>query len=120
MLYSGRPDDGPEKMKWNCALPKIIFSGKEIIINDCEGTFSNMGTLIRSGRSILPERELTKIMLQSGSAEETVSWFNHNYSMKDMGRRAERNHRNKLIMGKSYKINYLNGLTDKTYRIIDF
>ena len=48
---------------------------------------------VPSGRSILLERALTKNMLQSGSPKETVSWFNENYPMNDMGRRAERGHR---------------------------
>ena len=43
-----------------------IFSGREITTNACECTFWNRGTLIRSGRSIVLERALTKNMLASG------------------------------------------------------
>jgi predicted DNA-binding transcriptional regulator YafY len=71
-----------------------------------------------TGRSILLERALTKNMLHSGSAEETNSWFNESYPMKDMGRRSKRNHRKKLIVGKSYKITYQDRSTVKTERII--
>ena len=78
-----------------------------------------MGTLIRSGRSILLERALTRNMLHSGSTAETVSWFNENYPMNDMGRRAERNHRKKLIVGRSYNITYRDRSTVKTERMID-
>ena len=55
----------------------------------------------------------------SGSATETASWFNENYPMNDMGRMAERNHRRKLIVGKSYKITYRDRSTVKTERIVD-
>ena len=96
-----------------------MFSGKEMTTNTCKGTFGNMGTPIRSGRSILLERTLTKKMLQSGYVTETVSWFNNNYPMNDMGRRTERNHRKKLIVGKSYKITYQDRSTVKAERIID-
>ncbi|MCL5989685.1 MAG: hypothetical protein M1166_05080 [Candidatus Thermoplasmatota archaeon] len=78
-----------------------------------------MGTLIRSGKSNLLERALTKNMLHSGSAMKTISWFNENYQMNDMGRRAKRNHRRKIIVGKSYKITYLDRSTVKIQRIID-
>ena len=119
LIYKGSPDNGPQEMKWITGLLQKMFSGKEITTNACEGTFGNMGTLIRSGRSILLERALTKNMLQSGSPEETVAWFNENYPMDDMGRRAERGHRTKLIVGKSYKITYQDRSTVKTERIID-
>ena len=76
-------------------------------------------TLIRSGRSILLERALTKNMLHSGSAQDTTAWFNENYAMKEMGRRAERNHRTKIIIGKSYRITYQDRNNVKTERIID-
>ena len=75
-----------------------MFSGKEITTNACEGTFGNMGTLVRSRRSIVLERILTKNMLHSGSPKETVAWFNKNYTMNDMGRREARSHRRKLIV----------------------
>ncbi|MHB1708062.1 MAG: WYL domain-containing protein [Thermoplasmataceae archaeon] len=78
-----------------------------------------MGTLIRSGKSVLLERALTKNMLHSGSPEETVAWFNENYPMNDMGRRTVRGHRRKLIVGKSYKIKYQDRSTVKTERIIE-
>ena len=119
LLYKGPADNGPPEMKWITGLLYNMFSGKEITTNACEGTFGNMGTLIRSGRSILFERALTKNMLHSGSATETASWFNENYPMNDMGRRAERNHRRKLIVGKSYKITYQDRSTVKTERIVD-
>ena len=119
LLYKGTADNGPPEMKWITGLLCNMFSGKEITTNACEGTFGNMGTLIRSGRSILFEKALTKNMLHSGSAVETASWFNENYPMNDMGRRAERNHRRKLIVGKSYKITYQDRSTVKTERIID-
>ncbi len=119
LIYKGPAADGPQEMKWITGLLFNMFSGKEITTNACEGTFGNMGTLIRSGRSILLERALTKNMLHSGSPEETVAWFNENYPMNDMGRRAERNHRRKLIAGKRYKITYQDRSTVKTERIID-
>ena len=119
LIYKGPADNGPSEMKWITRLLWKMFSGKEITTNACEGTFGNMGTLIRSGRSILLERALTKNMLQSGSATETVAWFNENYPMNDMGRRAVRGHRRKLIVGKSYKITYQDRSTVKTERTID-
>ena len=119
LVYRGPANNGPEEMKWITGLLYRMFSGKEITTNACEGTFGNMGTLIRSGRSILLERALTKNMLHSGSAEETISWFNENYPMNDMGRRAKRNHRRKLIVGRSYRITYQDRSTVKTERIID-
>ena len=119
LIYKGPPDNGPPEMKWITGLLHNMFSGKEITTNACEGVFGNMGTLIRSGRSILLERALTKNMLHSGSPEETVSWFNENYPMNDMGRGAERNHRRKLIVGSSYKITYQDRSTVKTERTID-
>lgn len=119
LLYKGPADNGPPEMKWITGLLYNMFSGKEITTNACEGTFGNMGTLIRSGRSILLERALTKNMLHSGSASETITWFNESYPMNDMGRRAKRNHRRKLVVGKSYKITYQDRSTVKTERIID-
>ncbi len=98
LVYRGPSDNGPEEMKWITGLLCRMFSGKEITTNACEGTFGNMGTLIRSGRSILLEGALTKNKLHSGSATETASWFYGNYPMNDMGRRAKRNHRRKLIV----------------------
>jgi hypothetical protein len=95
-----------------------MFSGKGITTNACEGTFGNMGTLIRSGRSILLERKLTKNILRSGSAEEMVSWFNGSYPMNYMGRRAKRNYRRKLVVGKSYKITYRDRSRVKTEKMI--
>ena len=64
-----------------------------------------MGTLIRSGRSIVLERALTKNMLAAGDMGETVRWFNGSYLMNDMGR--------------SYRITYLDHDTVKTERVID-
>lgn len=96
-----------------------MFSGKEITTNYCEGTFGNMGTMIRSGRSILLERAMTRKMLQSGTIDGTARWFNQNYPMSDMGRRADRNHRIKIVVGKSYKITYQDRNTVKTERIIE-
>ena len=119
LVYRGPADNGPPEMKWITGLLYNMFLGKEITTNACEGTFGNMDTLIRSGRSILLERALTKNMLHSGSAEETISWFNENYPMNDMGRRAKRNHRRKLIVGRSYRITYQDRSTVKTERIID-
>ncbi len=119
LVYRGPADNGPPEMKWITGLLYNMFSGKEITTNACEGTFGNMGTLIRSGRSILLERALTKNMLHSGSVSETITWFNKSYPMNDMGRRAKRNHRRKLIVGKSYKIIYQDRSTVKTERIID-
>ena len=77
-----------------------IFSGREITTNACEGTFWNMGTLIRSGRSIVLERALTKNMLASGNIEDTARWFNNSYPMNDMGRRAKRGNRVWVIVWK--------------------
>ena len=119
LVYKGPADNGPPELKWITDLLYNRFSGKEIITNACEGTFGSMGTLIRSGRSILLERALTKNMLHSGSAEETISWFNESYPMNDMGRRATRDHRRKLIVDKGYKITYQDRSTVKTERIID-
>ena len=61
-----------------------IFNGREITTNACEGTFGNMGTLIRSGRSIVLERALTKNMLAAGDMGETVRWFNGSYPMNGL------------------------------------
>ena len=119
LLYKGPANNGPEETKWITGLLYSMFSGNEIKTNACKGTFGNMGTLIGSGRSILLERTLKKNMLHSGSAMETISWFNENYQMNDMGRRAKRNHRRKIIVGKSYKITCLDRGTVKTERIID-
>ncbi|MCL5782387.1 MAG: hypothetical protein M1476_00535 [Candidatus Thermoplasmatota archaeon] len=106
-------------MKWMTGFSYNMISGKEITANAREGTSGNMGTLIRSGRSILSERALTKNTLHSGSAEQTISRFNGNYPMNYMDRRAKRNHRRKVIVGRSYKIAYRDRSTVKTERIID-
>ena len=119
LIYRGPPDHGPPVVEWINNLLKEIFTGKEITTNACEGTFGNMGALIRSGRIILLERALTRNMLMAGSASETASWFNTNYPMNDMGRRAVRGSRKKLIAGKSYKITYQDRATVKTERTID-
>ncbi len=97
LIYKGSPDNGPQEMRWITDPLQKMFSGKEITTNTCEGTFGNMGTLIRSGRSIVLERALTKNMFQSRSPEETVAWFNENYPMDDMGRRAVWCHRKSHI-----------------------
>jgi hypothetical protein len=119
LVYRGPPDSGPQELGWVIGLMKRLFIGKEITTNACEGTFGNMGTLIRSGKSILLQRALTKAMLKAGSAGETASWFNANYPMADMGRRGVRGNRRKLIVGKSYRIVYRDRLTVKTERTID-
>lgn len=66
LVYREQKENGPPEAIWIMDLLDRIFSGKEITTNACEGTFGNMGTLIRSGRSILLERGLTKNMLSSG------------------------------------------------------
>jgi hypothetical protein len=96
-----------------------MLSWKEIMISACEGTFEKMGTLIRSGRSIVLERALTKNMLASGDIEDTGKWFNSSYPMNDMGRRAKRGNRVRVIVGRSYRITYLDHDTVKTERTID-
>ncbi len=55
----------------------------------------------------------------SGSASESISWFNESYPINDMCRSAERNHRRKVSVGRSYKITYQDISTVKTERIID-
>ena len=45
-------------------------------------------------------------LLRTGSTSETISWFNVNYPMNDMRRRAVRDHGKKLIVGKSYRITH--------------
>ena len=119
LIYKGPPDHGPEALEWMMKLLAVMFSGREITTNACEGTFGNMGTLIRSGRSILLERALTRTMLKAGSVDETASWFNANHPMRDMGVRGARGHRRKLIAGKSYRITYADRSTVKTERTID-
>ena len=96
-----------------------MFSGREITTNACEGTFGNMGTLIRSGRSVALERALTKNMLASGNIEDTARWFNNSYPMNDKGKRVERGNRVRVIVGRSYSITYLDHDTVKTERVID-
>ena len=96
-----------------------MFKEKEITTNACEGTFGNMGTYIRARRSITLERALTKSMLHSGSMQDTVCWLNENYPMGDMGRRATRGGRVRIMVGKSYKITYKDRKTVKSERIID-
>ncbi len=119
LIYRGPPDQGPQELAWVIGLMKRLFTGKEITTNACEGTFGNMGTLIRSGKSILLQRALTKAMLKAGSPGETASWFNANYPMADMGRRGARGNRRKLAAGKSYRIVYRDRSTVKTERTID-
>ena len=61
------------------------------VMNNHEALFlGNMGTLIHYGRSILLEGALTKYMLHSRRVQGSTSWFNENYTMKDMGKRPER------------------------------
>ncbi len=72
-----------------------------------------------SGRSIVLKRALTKNMLSSGWIEETARWFNGSYPMSEMGRRAERGNRVRVIVGRSYRITYLDHDTVKTERVID-
>ena len=81
LIYKGPADRGPREAQWMVVLLSKIFNGREITTNACEGTFGNMGTLIRSGRSIVLERALTKNMLASGDIEETARWFNGSYPM---------------------------------------
>ena len=119
LLYRGPPEKGPREAAWITGLLQAMFSGKEITTNACEGTFGNMGTLIRSGKSILLQRALTKAMLRAGNVGETASWFNKNYPMPDMGRRGARGNRRKLIVGKSYRTVYQDRSTVKTERTID-
>ena len=75
LVYKGPSDRGPTEVQWMVGFLSRIFNGREITTNACEGTFGNMGTLIRSGRSIVLERALTKSMLASGDMEETARWF---------------------------------------------
>ena len=100
LVYRGPQDRGPPEARWMVDLLARMFSGREITTNACEGTFGNMGTLIRSGRSVALERALTKNMLASGGIEDTARWFNNSYPMNDMGRRAERGSRVRVIVGK--------------------
>ena len=53
------------------------------------------------------------------STGDTSEMFNENYPMNYMGRMAKRNHRRKVIVGRSYKIAYRDRSTVKTERIID-
>jgi hypothetical protein len=119
LVYRGPENGSTQEGTWIIGLLAQIFKGKEITTNACEGTFGNMGTLIRSGRSILLERALTKNMLASNDIEETAEWFNSAYPMSDMGRRGKRGHRTKIIVGRSYKITYSDYNTVKTERVID-
>ena len=66
LVYRGPADRGLPEARWMVDLLARMFSGREITTNACEGTFWNRGTLIRSGRSIVLERALTKNMLASG------------------------------------------------------
>ncbi len=119
LVYKGPQDRGPPEARWMVCFLSRIFSGREITTNACEDTFGNMGTLIRSGRSIVLERALTKNMLASGNIEDTARWFNNSYPMSDMGRRAKRGNRVRVIVGRSYRITYLDHDTVKTERTID-
>ena len=119
-LLKGTPNNGSEEMKWMTDLLCSKFAGREGTSNACDETFRNMGTLIRSGLSILIERALIKNMLHSGSAEETISWFDGNYPKRDMRRGTERNHRRELVLGKKYKIIYQDRSTVKTDMTIEF
>ena len=119
LVYRGPQDRGPPEARWMVGFLSSIFSGREITTNACEGTFGNMGTLIRSGRSIVLERALTKNMLASGDIEDSARWFNNSYPMNDMGRRARRGTRVRVIVGRSYRITYLDHDTVKTERTID-
>ena len=84
LIYKGLADRGSQEDQLMVVLLSKIFNGREITTNDCEGTFGNMGTLIRSGRSIVLERALTKNMLAAGDMGETVRWFNWSYPMNGL------------------------------------
>ena len=64
------------------------------------GHIREHGSLIRSGRSIVLERTLTKNMLASGGIEEMARCFNNSYPMNDMGRRGKSGNRVRVIVGK--------------------
>ena len=119
LMYKGSPDSGPEEMQWITDLLASLFKEKEITSNACEGTFGNMGTYIRAGRSIKLERALTKSMFHSDSVQDTVCWLNENYLMGDMGRRAKKGGRVRIMLEKIYKITYEDRKTVKSERIID-
>ncbi|MEM3455853.1 MAG: hypothetical protein QXT72_04800 [Candidatus Micrarchaeia archaeon] len=58
------------------------------------------------GKSILFERALIKNMLYFGTLQETTSYFNDNYSIKEIGKKAMKNHRIKPFADRNYKITY--------------
>ena len=50
LLYKGPADNGPAEMKRITGLLYNMLSGKETTTNECDGTFGNMDTFIRSRR----------------------------------------------------------------------
>ena len=70
-------------------------------------TFGNMGTLIRSGWSIIIERGHYKNMLISDLIKANATWFNSNYPMSDVETIAEHGNRVKIRGVWSYRIVYL-------------
>ncbi|MEM3455348.1 MAG: hypothetical protein QXT72_02170 [Candidatus Micrarchaeia archaeon] len=105
LIYRRFLDYGLTEMQWVVNFREKIFRGIEITTNYYERT-GNMDKLIRSGESILLEKALTKNILHSGTVQNTTSLFNENYTMKEMGKMAMRNHRIKIIAGRRYKIIY--------------
>lgn len=121
LMYRGRIDDErmPEQACWILGLLQLIFEGKEITTNPCEGRFGVIGMTLRQGRSISLKRALTKVHLQNQSVGETANWLVDSYPLFDSGKRGERGDRARLEIGKRYQITYVDRLKNKTERVID-
>ena len=121
LLYRG-PMNGPGvpvKACWALRLLRIVFEGKEITTNECEGRFGTIGMDLRRGRSMYLDRAQTRAHLQRLELPERMNWLISNYPMQEMGRRGTRRTRTRLIVGRQYSIKYTDWLGTSTERIID-
>lgn len=121
LIYRGRMNGPlvPEQALWILALLKLIFDGKEITTNPCEGRFGVIGMMLRQGRSIYLERAVTKVHLQKQDIKTTIMWLVEQYPIKDIGKRGMRGDRKRLEIGGRYLITYVNRRGEKTERVID-
>lgn len=121
LLYRGPLDNGqlPAAALWILGLLRLLFEGKEITNNRCEGRFGVIGLALRQGRSIQLDRALTKVHLQSEDLASNLAWLHANYPLPEMGRRGDRGSRTQIKVGHRYHMGYVNRRGEHSERDID-